>query len=378
MSASELLANSKRVVIKIGSALLVDTDKSELRQSWLTSLAEDIQDLRWKNIDVIIVSSGAIALGRTRLGRVGKSLSLGEKQACAAAGQAALTRAYEDALAPLGYNTAQALLTLMDTENRQKWLNARTALETLLGLGVIPIINENDTVATDEIRYGDNDRLAARVAQMMGADMLILLSDIDGLYSADPRSNPTAKHIALIKDITPKIRDMGGDANIAAAVGTGGMASKISAAEIAMNAGCHTIVTQGDVLRPISALKKGARHSHFMAKTDPVSARKQWISGALKPKGRIEIDAGALKALQSGRSLLPAGISAVTGTFQLGDAVYITFDGAVIAKGLSAYSSADVEELIGAKSDQINSILGYDNGKNIIHRDNLVMLNGKN
>lgn len=378
MPASELLSSSKRVVIKIGSALLVDTNKSDLKQNWLTALAEDIQNLRQKNIDIIVVSSGAIALGRTRLGLIGKSLSLGEKQACAAAGQAALTRAYEDALAPLGYNTAQALLTLMDTEDRQKWLNARTALETLLGIGVIPIINENDTVATDEIRYGDNDRLAARVAQMMGADMLLLLSDIDGLYSADPRKNSTAKHIALIKDITPEIRDMGGDANSAAAVGTGGMASKISAADIAMNAGCHTIVTQGDVLRPISALINGARHSHFIAKTDPASARKQWISGALKPKGSIEIDAGAMKALQSGRSLLPAGIIGVKGTFQLGDAVSITSDGTVIAKGLSAYSSADIEKLIGVKSDQISSILGYDNGKNIIHRDNLVMLNGKN
>ena len=367
-----MFSAAETIVIKIGSAILVDHETQALREDWLAALAADLAKLKDKRI--VLVSSGAIALGRQRLNLFGKSLSLPEKQACAAAGQSSLTRAYDDALGRHGLMTAQALLTLNDTENRRRWLNARSTLETLLGLGAVPIINENDTVATDEIRYGDNDRLAARTAQMIGADLLILLSDIDGLYTADPRANTSAQHISLIKDLTDNIIAMGGAPNAAAGVGTGGMATKLAAAQIATQAGCDMVICDGRAVGALAALRAGAKHSLFKAKDNPRKARAQWIGGTLKPSGTLHIDAGAVKALQKGSSLLPAGVTAVSGTFEKGDAVAITADDTEIARGLVAYDFHEAERIKGLKSGEITDVLGYENGAAIIHRDNLVML----
>lgn len=369
------LSSARRVVIKIGSALLVDSQTGEASGEWLKGLASDIADMRTRGTQVLIVSSGAIALGRRRLGLSGKALPLDQKQACAAAGQSRLTQCYEDALSPHSIVTAQALLTLMDTEDRRRWLNARGTLETLLTLGAVPIINENDTVATDEIRYGDNDRLAARVAQMVGADALILLSDIDGLYSADPRSDKSAQHLPVVDAITPEIIAMGGEANAAADVGTGGMATKIAAARIAVSAGCHVGITRGDVDRPIAALLGGAKASWFRASSDPVAARKQWILGGLSVTGAVHIDAGAERALRAGKSLLPAGITRCEGEFTQGDAISVSGpNDAVIARGLTAYNAVDTQKILGKNSDDIEGLLGYSRGAALIHRDDLVLM----
>lgn len=369
------LSSAQRVVIKIGSALLVDAQTGEASDDWLKGLADDIADMQARGTQVLIVSSGAIALGRRRLGLTGKALPLDQKQACAAAGQSRLTQCYEDVLSPHGIVTAQALLTLMDTEDRRRWLNARGTLETLLSLGAVPIINENDTVATDEIRYGDNDRLAARAAQMVGADTLILLSDIDGLYSADPRSDKTAKHLPVIDAITPDVIAMGGAANAGANVGTGGMATKIAAARIAVSAGCHVGITRGDVERPIKALLSGAKASWFRANSDPVAARKQWILGGLSVTGAVHIDNGAERALRAGKSLLPAGITRCEGAFTQGDAISVLGPkGVIIARGLAAYSSLDTQKILGKNSDDIEGLLGYSRGAALIHRDDLVLI----
>lgn len=365
--------NAKRIVIKIGSALLADND-GLLRLGWLSAIGEDIAKLHAQGTEVVIVSSGAIALGRTRLKLTGKVLTLTEKQACAASGQAQLTQAYEDVLAPHDIFTAQALLTLNDTETRRRWLNARSTLETLLKLGTVPVVNENDTVATDEIRYGDNDRLAARVAQMVSADLLILLSDIDGLYTNDPRKDDTAKFLPIINKITPEIEAMGGKPNAVAGVGSGGMATKIAAARIAVQAGCHMIITKGETHRPLSALGKGAPASWFVAQSDPLTARKQWILGSLSPLAVLTIDDGARDALMRGKSLLPAGVIAVTGEFEKGDAVAVTDkSGSVIARGLITYDAADARKIMGLKSSDIRGALGYKVGSTLIHRDDLVM-----
>jgi glutamate 5-kinase len=364
------LSGIKTLVIKIGSAILVEG--GALRQDWLTALAGDIAAL--EDMRVIIVSSGAIALGRQRLGLAQQTLSLAQKQACAAAGQSHLTRAYEDALGARGIVTAQALLTLNDTENRRRWLNARSTLETLLSLGAVPIINENDTVATDEIRYGDNDRLAARTAQMLGADMLVLLSDIDGLYTADPRQDQGAKHLPHVTELSAEIIAMGGGANAASAVGTGGMATKLAAAKIATSAGCDMIICDGRKSGALSALQAGAKHTLFSAQENPKSARAQWISGTLQPTGRIEIDAGAAKALRDGNSLLPAGVINLSGAFAKGDAVGVWHDGIELARGLIAYDRPEADLIKGLNSSAIAAALGYDNGAALIHRDNLVML----
>jgi glutamate 5-kinase len=364
--------DAKTIVIKIGSAILVDGQTHALRGGWLGALAHDLAGFTDKRI--VLVSSGAIALGRERLGLSNPSLSLAQKQACAAAGQSRLTRAYEDALEKRGIVTAQALLTLNDTENRRRWLNARSTLETLLGLGVIPIINENDTVATDEIRYGDNDRLAARTAQMIGADLLILLSDIDGLYTADPRTNSSAQHIPVVPRVTDDILAMGGGSNLGAGVGTGGMATKLAAAQIATNAGCDMIICDGRESGAIAALCNGAKHTRFEATSNPRKARAQWIGGALKPRGVLNIDAGALKALKGGSSLLPAGVISITGKFGKGDAVSIKVTGAEIARGLVSYDRHEADQIKGLQSGAISDVLGYDNGAALIHRDNLVML----
>jgi glutamate 5-kinase len=368
------LAPYKRLVIKIGSALLIDGEQYILRQNWLNDLCEDIAARHKAGLQTLIVSSGAIALGRERLGLIGSTLSLSEKQACAAAGQAFLTQAYDKALAAQGLKSAQALFTLTDTENRRKWLNARSTLKTLLGLGAVPIINENDTVSTDEIRYGDNDRLAARTAQMVGADGLILLSDIDGLYKSDPRQNPDAEHIPVIDVITPGVIAMGGHANESASVGTGGMTTKLAAAQIATQAGCEMFILNGHAPHPLARLENGERHSRFAAQTNPRKARAQWIAGSLKPKGDLIIDKGAAKALESGKSLLAAGITDISGRFKKGDAVRILqSDDIEIARGLVNYSSTDAALIMGRHSDGIEALLGYTNGSALIHRDNLVM-----
>jgi len=367
-----MLSDAQTIVIKIGSAILVDGKTHALREDWLEALATDLSALT--DTQIILVSSGAIALGRERLELFGKSLTLPQKQACAAAGQSSLTRAYEDALGKRGIVTAQALLTLNDTENRRRWLNARSTLDTLLDLGAIPIINENDTVATDEIRYGDNDRLAARTAQMIGADVLILLSDIDGLYTADPRSDETAKHLPLVTELTDEIMSMGGAPNAAAGVGSGGMATKLAAAQISTQAGCDMIICDGREVGALAALSQGAKHTRFKAKDNPRKARAQWIGGTLKPSGALHIDTGAEAALKKGSSLLPAGVTSVSGQFEKGDAVSILAKGTEIARGLVGYDLADADKIKGLKSSEITAALGYENGAALIHRDNLVML----
>ena len=369
------LSGYRRLVVKIGSALLVESQTHALRQEWLGHLCSEIALRHKQGLETLIVSSGAIALGRARLGLIGKRLSLSEKQACAAAGQSRLTQAYDNALGQYGLHAAQALLTLTDTEDRRHWLNARSTLETLLSLNSVPVINENDTVATDEIRYGDNDRLAARAAQMVGADGLLLLSDINGLYTADPRIDKTAQHLPRIDVITPEILAMGKGANTNRAVGTGGMATKLVAAQIATQAGCDMIIMDGRENSPFSRLEKGERSTLFMAATNPKNARAQWIIGSLKPKGRLQLDDGAVKALKNGKSLLAAGVTQMKGRFQKGDAVGV-FDsaGQEIARGLISYGSENAVKIIGLRSDKIEEVLGYTNGAALIHRDNLVMI----
>ena len=374
MAALNPFTNARRIVIKIGSALLVDPDTGRLNSAWLSSLCADIADLRRQSIDCVIVSSGAIALGRTRLGLSGMDLSLSQKQACAAAGQSVLTRAYEDALNEFEIITAQALLTLNDTEDRRRWLNARSTVETLLELAAVPIINENDTVATDEIRYGDNDRLAARAAQMISADTLILLSDIDGLYDQDPREHPGANHIPIVTDLSEDILRMAGEANQAARVGTGGMVTKLAAARIATGAGCAMCIMDGNAPAPITRLVNGETCTWFKPVQKPKDARRQWIRGGLKAAGQLHIDAGAYSALKAGKSLLAAGVTKIIGEFSKGDAVCIVGPmGGEVARGLIAYSSGDAQKIAGQKSGEIASILGYTNGDALIHRDNLVM-----
>ena len=367
-----MFSDVQTIVIKIGSAILVNAKTQALREDWLAALASDLATLKDKRI--ILVSSGAIALGRQRLNLKGTSLSLPEKQACAAAGQSSLTRAYDDALGQHSITTAQALLTLNDTEHRRRWLNARSTLDTLLGLGAIPIINENDTVATDEIRYGDNDRLAARTAQMVSADLLILLSDIDGLYTADPRTDSSAKHIPFVLELTEDIIAMGGAPNAAAGVGTGGMATKLAAAKIATQAGCDMIICDGRSVGALTILGAGGKHTRFKAQNNPRKARAQWIGGTLKPNGVLHIDAGAMKALLNGSSLLPAGVTQVSGNFEKGDAVSVMANNIEIARGLVAYDLQEAERIKGLKSAEISDELGYEHGAAIIHRDNLVML----
>lgn len=363
------LSAYNRIVIKVGSALLVEN--GALRRSWLTRLCGDIADIKKDGTEVIIVSSGAIALGCEALGMDRTALSLAQKQACAAVGQSVLTRAYDDALAALGHQSAQALLTLDDTENRRRWLNARATLGTLLSLGVVPVVNENDTVATAEIRYGDNDRLAARTAQMIGADLLILLSDVDGLYSQDPRKSSTAEHIPKVRQIDDAVLAMGGTANADSGVGSGGMATKLLAAKICLSAGCDMIICDGQADGALKNLRDGAIHTLFKASNDPKNARSQWIASSLSPSGQIVIDAGAEAALRRGKSLLAAGLTSVSGRFGKGDTVSITGDtGREVARGLSSYDSHDLIPICGFRSDQI----AHPNGSVVVHRDNLVML----
>lgn len=369
---SDPFTGAKRVVVKVGSALLVDAGSGALDRPWLKSLCADIAALRKSGIEVLLVSSGAIALGRRALKLKAGSLRLEESQAAAAVGQVKLAEAYAEALAELGIAAAQILLTLDDTEERRRYLNARATLMTLLSLGSVPVINENDTVATAEIRFGDNDRLAARVASMMGADRLVLLSDVDGLYTADPARDPHAEHIADVKAIAPAIEAMAGDSR--SGVGRGGMASKLIAARIATKAGADVIVAKGGIAHPLSAIRDGARMTRFHASTTPAAARKRWIAGGLRIEGTLTVDAGAAAALRAGKSLLPAGITQVEGRFERGAAVKICApDGREIGRGLAAYSGTDARAIAGRKSAEIETVLGYRGRDAMIHRDDLAL-----
>ena len=367
------LRQAQRLVVKIGSALVVDQANATPRTLWLAGIASDIKGLRDRGVDVIVVSSGAIALARPVLGLRRKRLKLEEKQAAAAVGQIQLAQAWSQALSTVGLTAAQLLLTPDDTEDRRRYLNARATLETLLGLGCIPVINENDTVATAEIRFGDNDRLAARVAEMVGADQLILLSDIDGLYTADPRHDPSATHIPVVEALTPEIEAMGGEPP--PGYSSGGMRTKLVAARIATQAGCAMAIAIGNKPHPLADLENGARCTWFLPAPEGRNARKRWIAGALSPLGTFTVDAGAARALAAGKSLLPAGVRDVRGTFGRGDAVTIEGpDGTALAKGLSAYASDDAQRIAGHRSERIVSILGWRGRDEIVHRDDLVLL----
>ncbi|HEU4604050.1 MAG TPA: glutamate 5-kinase [Steroidobacteraceae bacterium] len=369
--AAKPLLEARRVVIKVGSALLVESATGRLNRTWLETLASDISRLRRRGQEVLLVSSGAIALGRRHLGLPTGKLKLDESQAAAAVGQISLAHAWKEVLEQYGLGVAQILLTFGDTEERRRYLNARNTLGTLLRLGAIPVINENDTVATAEIRYGDNDRLAARVAQMISADCLLLLSDVDGLYTADPTRDQTAEFIPEVRSITPDIERMAG--GVSSDVGSGGMATKIAAARIAVNAGCHMCVSLGRELHPVKRIEDGARCTWFYPSATPATVRKQWIAGTLKPAGELTVDGGAATALRAGKSLLPAGVTAVQGEFQRGDAVVIRdSEGQELARGLAAYSSTDAERLKGRQSAEIESILGYRGRDELVHRDDLV------
>jgi glutamate 5-kinase len=369
---SESLADSRRLIVKIGSALLVDAATGDIRREWLSALVEDIARCRARRQDVLIVSSGAVAVGRRYLGLTGRALKLEEKQAAAASGQIRLAHAYLEALAHHEIGVAQILLTPDDTEERRRHLNARATLEQLLEFGVVPVINENDTVATAEIRFGDNDRLAARVAQMISADTLVLLSDIDGLYTSDPRRDPSAQHLAEVRSITPEIEAMAGQAPLG--YSSGGMVTKLAAARIAMAAGCRMVIARGDDLHPLAAIEAGVRVTWFVPASEPRTARKRWIAGTLNTAGVLVVDDGAASALARGTSLLPTGVVSVDGNFERGDAVIVrSSDGREVARGLSAYSSSDAQTIAGHKSNEIEAILGYRGGDEIIHRDDLVL-----
>ena len=362
-----------RLVVKIGSSLLVEPGRG-LRQSWLASLAADLADRRAAGDQVIIVTSGAIAMGRSALGPENDlGGRLDEKQAAAAIGQIHLAHAYQDSLAAHGIVTAQVLLTLEDTENRRRYLNARATIEALLRLGAVPVVNENDTVATAEIRFGDNDRLSARVAVMASADQLILLSDVDGLYTANPGLDANAVHIPHVETITSEIEAMAGGSG--SAVGTGGMVSKLMAAKIASRSGCRVTLAPGLGKHPLRQLGEGGPCTEFDASTTPRRARKHWIAAALGTMGIVTIDHGAAKALKSGRSLLPAGVTAIEGRFERGDPLLVRDpDGRDLAKGLSAYDAADARQILGQKTGAIASILGFQGRDELIHRDDLVLL----
>ena len=367
------LTQARRVVVKVGSALLVDAESARVNRAWLETLVEDLLCLRKRGQRVILVSSGAIALGRRRLGLKHGTLRLEESQAAAAVGQIRLAHAYKELLESNDVTVAQVLLTLEDSERRRRYLNARATLESLLELGALPVINENDTVATAEIRYGDNDRLAARVAQMTGADCLVLLSDVAGLYSADPNRDPNARLIPEVRQLTPQIEAMAGRS--ASGLGSGGMAAKIAAARIALSAGCHMCIAAGAPRHPLRRIEEGAECTWFIPTATPAAARKQWIAGTLRPAGAITIDAGALHALLEGRSLLPAGVTGTRGRFDRGDTVSVlATDGSEVARGIVAYSDGDAARIMGRKSSEIAELLGFRGRDEMIHRDDLVLL----
>ncbi|MEM9709676.1 MAG: glutamate 5-kinase [Pseudomonadota bacterium] len=363
------LNNARRIVVKIGSALLVGEDG--LRTDWIDALAEDVAWLRGEGVDVVLVSSGSIALGRRSLALGAGALPLEQSQAAAAVGQIRLARAYETALVPHGIVTAQILLTLDDSEDRRRYLNARATLEQLLALGTVPVVNENDTIATDEIRFGDNDRLAAQIAATVGADLLVLLSDVDGLYSGNPRMDPEARHIGEVTEITPEIETMAGDAGTGAA--KGGMKTKLIAARAAMRAGAVMAIAEGTGLNPLRALDGGARATWFRPKTDPAKARKSWIA-SMKPRGKVTVDDGAAGALRAGKSLLPAGVRGVSGAFGRGDPVAILgADGTRLAIGLSRYTADEAVRVAGRRTGEIAEILGHPGRSVLVHRDDMAL-----
>lgn len=362
------LTAAKRIVIKIGSALLVERDMGLLRADWLRALAEDVMRLKARGTDVVLVSSGSIALGRSVLGLAPGVLPLEQSQAAAAVGQIRLAQAYQEALGKHGLVTAQVLLTLNDSEDRRRYLNSRATLEHLLRLETVPIVNENDTIATDEIRFGDNDRLAAQIAVTVGADVLVLLSDVDGFYSGDPRQDTEAHRFDVIEKITPEIEEMAGDAG--SGLSKGGMKTKILAAKTATGAGCAMAITEGSVLHPLTALEQGAPATWFTAEGDPQTARKGWIA-AMKPRGVITVDAGAEAALRQGKSLLPAGVVAVSGSFERGDPVEIKGPTGFTLHGLSRYTSDEARRIKGQQSQDIEGILGYPGRAALVHRDDM-------
>ena len=365
------LADARLLVVKVGSALVADG--ASPRAGWLDGVAADIADAQKGGTAVIVVSSGAIALARSVLGLIQPRLRLEEKQAAAAVGQIRLAQAWTTALGAHGMTAAQLLLTLEDTEDRRRYLNARATLITLLSMGCVPVINENDSVATAEIRFGDNDRLAARVAEMVQADQLLLLSDIDGLYTADPKRDLLAQHIPLVPLLTPAIEAMGGEPP--PGWSSGGMRTKLVAARIATQAGCAMAIAVGHIERPLRALRDGGRCTWFLPAPDGRTARKRWIAGSLQPAGRLIVDPGAARALALGRSLLPAGVRGVEGTFERGDAVLVQdATGGTVARGLSAYASADARRIAGHRSDDIETILGWRGRDEMVHRDDLVLM----
>lgn len=375
MSANQPLTPYHRITIKIGSALLVDK-AGKLRAPWLAGLAADIAALKSENRDIVVVSSGAIALGRGLLGLSATTLTLEQSQAAASAGQIALSQAWAEALGRHGIVTGQILITPNITEERRYYLNARTTIQTLLGLGAIPIINENDSVATAEIRYGDNDRLSARVATMIEADLLVLLSDIDGLYTAPPARDPSASHIPLVETITPAIEAMAGGA--ASHLSRGGMTTKVEAGKIATQAGTAMIIAKGTEPHPLRRLAEGGLHTLFQPAAGRAQSRKRWIMGTLQVSGSVQIDAGAVRALNQGRSLLPVGVTRISGDFERGDTIAITGpDGREIARGLSGLDSADARQVIGKHRDSIIALLGTGSRSELVHRDNLVLIGAK-
>ena len=364
--------SARRIVVKIGSALLADRATGALKSEWLASVLDDVAALAKDGKQVVLVSSGAIALGRHTLKLPKGPLQLEQSQAAASVGQISLAAAYQDMCQARGLTAAQILLTLGDTEERRRYLNARQTIETLLSLGAIPVVNENDTVATAEIRYGDNDRLSARVAGMVSADCLVLLSDIDGLYTAPPAQDPRAKHIPLVRAITAEIEAMAGDAGTE--LSKGGMKTKVEAGKIALAAGTNMVIATGKVMNPLRAIAEGCTVTWFLAGTDPVTAKKRWIAGQLEPKGAVHIDAGAERALAGGKSLLPAGVTRVEGAFDRGDAVIIrASDGRELGRGLAAYASADAARIAGKRSAEIAAILGFSGRAELVHRDDMAL-----
>lgn len=371
-TAGEQLRAARRIVVKVGSAILCGRNGA-VRSEWLAGLAEDIVALRQEGREVVAVSSGAIAMGRGRLG-LGSVLRLEEKQAASAAGQSALIQAWQHAFHGHDVNVAQILLTLDDTEDRRRYLNARATFRTLLELGALPLVNENDTIATSEIRYGDNDRLAAHAAQIVDSDLLVILSDVDGLYTADPQRDASAAHIPFVETITPEIEKSATGPNVIVGIGSGGMASKIAAAKIATGNGCATIIAPGHIDHPLQAVLEGGSATLFRAAGARGSARRQWIAGRLKSAGKILIDAGAAKALLGGASLLPAGVVGVEGAFRRGDAVTIVGpERRIIGQGLSAYDASDIVQVAGKRSEEIEKILGYRRRAAVIEKDDLIL-----
>ena len=367
-----LLTDFRRIVVKVGSSLLVDAQAGRLKEAWLASLTADLAALHRDRRDLLVVSSGAIALGRAVLKLPGGPLKLEDSQAAAAVGQIALARTWTEALSRHDITAGQILVTLGDTEERRRYLNARSTIDTLLQWRAVPVINENDTVATSEIRYGDNDRLAARVATMVSADLMVLLSDVDGLYDAPPDTIASARHVPYVARLTPEIEAMAGAAG--SELARGGMQTKLEAARIATNAGTHMVIASGRIEHPLRAIAEGARCTWFLTAANPVTARKKWIGGALEPKGTLTIDTGAVAALRRGKSLLPAGVVRVDGAFARGDAVVIRGpDGAEIGRGLCAYDAEDAQKIVGRSSADIATILGFSGRTEIVHRDDLVV-----